>query len=575
VFAISCLLPSPEVIVKQYASNPIAIKSYVYALVTQGGAHVMDLWYAYAIIVACLVYILTSRPPVYLMDFSVFEPPLDWRVSRSEIIMILRKMKCFNEESISFMQRLLDKSGTGEATHWPPGTVKLIRPTVTPAKFIPQPLDGAKPSAISTPSHLEYTPLNDDVPDLSITAARNVAEMVLCATFQDLLNRTGIKAKDVDFLIVNCSLFNPTPSLASMVTRAFGLRSDVRTYNLGGMGCSASLISIDLAKQLLENSRNSTAVVLSTEEITQQMYRGDRKDLLLQNTLFRVGGAAILLSNKFADGFRAKYKLLHTVRTQDMSQEAKEAVFQCQDTNGQQGISLSREIVKVAGGALKTNLTMLGPQILPIREQVRVVWSIARRSAAPYLNSFAAALGFSPTSKTAENGKAAAIFEKPPVYVPDFKKAVTHFCIHAGGRAVIEGIEKNLNLSPHHTAPSRATLFHWGNTSSSSIWYELRYVEGENDREGSFREEKAVAAAAVGLNKSAASSSTSSSSSKVSLGAAAESSVDGGTPPGWDPDKKWHLPDYENRHIRRGERVLQIAFGSGFKCNSAVWLRMR
>ena len=560
---------------KQYASNPIAVKSYVYALVSQGGTHVMELWYAYAIIVACLVYILTSRPPVYLMDFSVFEPPEDWRVSRSEIIAILSKMNCFSEESLSFMQRLLDKSGTGEATHWPPGTVKLIRPTVTPAKFIPQALDGeAAPPVRTTPSHLEYTPPNNDMPDLSITAARNVAEMVLCSTFQDLLNRTGIKAKDVDFLIVNCSLFNPTPSLASMVTRAFGLRKDVRTYNLGGMGCSASLISIDLAKQLLENSRNSTAVVLSTEELTQQMYRGDRKDLLLQNTLFRVGGAAILLSNKFADGFRAKYKLLHTVRVQDMSQEAKEAVFQCQDANAQQGISLSREIVKVAGGALKTNLTMLGPQILPIREQVRVVWSIARRSAAPYLNACAAALGFSPSSKSAETGKAAAIFEKPPVYVPDFKKAVTHFCIHAGGRAVIEGIEKNLNLSPHHTAPSRATLFHWGNTSSSSIWYELRYVEGENDRGGSSGVGGGGGGAtAVGSNKPAAESSSSPMSSSST--STSSSSDNSDTPPGWEPHRKWQLPEYENRHIRRGERVLQIAFGSGFKCNSAVWLRMR
>ena len=53
----------------------------------------------------------------------------------------------------------------------------------------------------------------------------------------------------VDILIVNCSLFNPTPSLSAMIVNHFKMKSNIVSYNLSGMGCSAGVISISLGQR--------------------------------------------------------------------------------------------------------------------------------------------------------------------------------------------------------------------------------------------------------------------------------------------------------------------------------------
>ena len=46
----------------------------------------------------------------------------------------------------------------------------------------------------------------------------------------------------------------------------------------------------------------------------------------------------------------------------------------------------------------------------------------------------------------------------------------------AGGRAVLDGMEKQLALHPARLLPSRETLRRYGNTSSSSIWYVPKHL---------------------------------------------------------------------------------------------------
>merc|ERR1719487_1828446 len=101
--------------------------------------------------------------------------------------------------------------------------------------------------------------------------------------------------------------------------------------------------------------------------------------MLLQNTLFRCGGAAVMLTNKASRIGQARYRLRHLVRTQCADEDSYKAVYEQEDAEGNKGVALSKEIVKVAGNAMKINLTQLGPLILPLVEQLKVVASIVQK----------------------------------------------------------------------------------------------------------------------------------------------------------------------------------------------------
>jgi len=58
-----------------------------------------------------------------------------------------------------------------------------------------------------------------------------------------------------------------------MIANHFRMRSDLLSFNLAGMGCSAGVIAIGLAQRLLRTEPGKYALVVSTENITQARAR--------------------------------------------------------------------------------------------------------------------------------------------------------------------------------------------------------------------------------------------------------------------------------------------------------------
>ncbi|KAL6321047.1 hypothetical protein AAG906_012031 [Vitis piasezkii] len=129
--------------------------------------------------------------------------------------------------------------------------------------------------------------------------------MILFPVMEDLLSKTKLSPQDIDILIVNCTSL-----------------------------CSAGILGVHLAQNLLKVHKNSYAIVLSTEITSAGWYAGNDKSKLLSNCIFRMG-----------------------VREED--------------SNGALGVTFSHDIVQVVSETVRSNITVLGSAILPLLEKFR------------------------------------------------------------------------------------------------------------------------------------------------------------------------------------------------------------
>ncbi|PNW80493.1 hypothetical protein CHLRE_07g319600v5 [Chlamydomonas reinhardtii] len=289
-------------------------------------------------------------PHVMLYDLYTYKPPAECKADQEQIARMWRSTGRYDEGDIAFMERVFANSGLSPTeTHLPP--------TLNP-RFV-----GSRART-------------------DLEAAREECSMAVCGAVEGLLNKTGLRPKDIDILVTTCSVFCPTPSMASMLVNKFGMRSDVQSYHLGGMGCANGVVGINLVADLLKAHPNSTAVFVTTETLSANYYAGRDRHRLLGLLLFRMGGAAVCLTNKPGLRARAKYELLHRVRVHmGQSDDAFRAIRHCEDSEGLLGVYLGKNVCKEASKAMQLAMIEIAPRILTWRQLFAVAVDIAQRRA--------------------------------------------------------------------------------------------------------------------------------------------------------------------------------------------------
>ncbi|XP_068665856.1 3-ketoacyl-CoA synthase 3-like [Aristolochia californica] len=399
----------------------------------------------YSVFIFRALYEKWRNQSCYIVEYVCFKPSDDRKLNTQLSGEIVMRNKNLGKDELHFLLKVIVLSGLGEETYGPRNIIAQARGEENQERL------------------REYM--------LSLGDGISEMEEFMYATLDELFSKTCVSPMEVDVLVVNISLFSPVPSLSSRIVNRYKMREDVRVFNLSGMGCSASLISIDIVQNIFKSHPNKLAIVVTSESIGPNWYAGNEKSMILANCLFRSGGCAILLSNNRAHADRAKLRLKCLVRTHlGAADDAYQCAMQTEDNVGRLGVFLSRDIPKAATRAFFQNLKTLAPKELPLKQLLLLLLRQAKRDQAGV----------------------------------DFKSGVDHFCLHPGGKAVIDGVGRSLGLSEYDLEPARMTLHRFGNTSASSLWYVLGYMEAK-------------------------------------------------------------------RRLKKGQRVLMISFGSGFKCNSSVW----
>jgi predicted naringenin-chalcone synthase len=236
-----------------------------------------------------------------------------------------------------------------------------------------------------------------------------------------LLGKSECEAGDITHLItVSCTgFYAPGPDFD--IIRSLDLNPEIERYHLGFMGCYASIPALKMADQICRASPDANVMIVSVELCTIHFQANPKLDDLLSASVFADGGAGVIMSSKKPSG--TGYAV-----------------------NGFASSILEKGETDMAWSIGNTGFNMVLSSYIP---------DLLKEGIEPFLNPVLERFGLT-VDKIGE------------------------WCVHPGGRAILDRIEQAIRLPDHALDASRRVLSEYGNMSSATVLFVLKELLSED-----------------------------------------------------------------------------------------------
>lgn len=265
----------------------------------------------------------------------------------------------------------------------------------------------------------DYSPSLDDRMRLFQQCAPGLSIAAIKNTIEGFINTSQI----THLITVSCTGMS-APGLDLQVAEALQLKSNIFRTSVNFMGCYAAIHALKMAQMICDSSPAANVVIVCTELCTIHFQQQYTQDNAASSLLFGDGSAAVLVSNTISSSNSLTLKSFYS----EVCYKGKEDMSWQLSNNG-----------------FLMKLSAYIPQL--IHEDISELVNKALKHC---------------------NLK---------------KDEITHWCIHPGGKKILEVIKQQLSLNSEDLSCSRKVLSEYGNMSSPTILFVLKeIIEGIHDK---------------------------------------------------------------------------------------------